>query len=129
MYKLKAYKHKRKNLKEKLEKLGNIPQAIVFMCPPPPTKIRTQEYICKNLNQDISVSNTAFSKNQAWKHDLKHKFVSSSLKTHFFIHTCYKAEWRQFKSFQVVLGCSILHQRRKCASFGPLKQKINAFFY
>jgi hypothetical protein len=38
---------------------------------PTPTRT-TQEYMCKNLKQDIKVSNTPFSKNQAWKHDFKH---------------------------------------------------------
>jgi hypothetical protein len=68
----------------RLEKLGNILQVVVFVCPPPPTsRTRTQKYICKNLKQDIKVSNTPFSKNQAWKHDFKHNFVFSSLDTFF----------------------------------------------
>jgi len=49
-------------MKEKLEKLGNIPQVVVFVCLPPPTRTRTQEYICKILGQDVRVSNTPFSK-------------------------------------------------------------------
>jgi hypothetical protein len=53
----------RKKLKEKLEKLGNIPQVVVvFVCLPPPTRTRTQEYIYKIFGQDIRVSNTPFSK-------------------------------------------------------------------
>jgi hypothetical protein len=60
LYKLKAYKHKIKSLKKKLEKLGNILQIVVFVRPPPPTRTRTQEYICKNLNQNNRVSNTPF---------------------------------------------------------------------
>jgi hypothetical protein len=46
---LKARKHNRNNLKEKelknikLEKLGNLLQVVVlFVCPPPPTRTRTQ---------------------------------------------------------------------------------------
>jgi hypothetical protein len=46
----------------KLEKLKNIPQVVVFVCLPLPTRTRTQEYICKNLKQDIKVSNTLFQK-------------------------------------------------------------------
>jgi hypothetical protein len=30
----------KKDLKEKLEKLGSIPQVVVFVCPPPPTRTR-----------------------------------------------------------------------------------------
>jgi hypothetical protein len=32
----------KKDLKEKLEKLGSIPQVVVFVCPPPPTRTRIQ---------------------------------------------------------------------------------------
>jgi len=66
LQKFKTNKHYKKNLKGKRMKLGDIPQ-VVFLCPPPPTKTRTQEHICKNLKQLISVSNTPFSKNKAWK--------------------------------------------------------------
>lgn len=92
LQKFKTNKHYKKNLKGKRMKLGDIPQ-VVFLCPPPPTKTRTQEHICKNLKQLISVSNTPFSKNKAWKWDFKHNSIFSSLKKHFFIHTCCKVEW------------------------------------
>jgi hypothetical protein len=68
-----------------------------------------KEYTCKNLKQDIRVSTTLFSKNQAWKRDFKHNFVFFSLKKHLFIHICYKAKWTQLKSSQLVLGSSIVH--------------------
>jgi hypothetical protein len=62
-----------------------------------------KEYICKNVKQDIRVSNTPFSKNQAWKCDFKHNFVFSSHKKHLFSHTCCKVEWTQFKPTHFVL--------------------------
>lgn len=70
----------------RLAKLGNILQVVVFVCPPP-TRTRTQEYICKNIKQDIRVSNTPFSKNQTWMRDSKHSSVFSSLDTlfHFYL--------------------------------------------
>jgi hypothetical protein len=130
LQKFKTNKHKRKSLKGKRMKRGDIPQVVVvFVCPPPPTKTRTQEYICKNIKQDISVSNTPFSKNQAWKRDFKHNSIFSSLKKHFFTHTCCRVEWTRMRSLYLVLGISILHQRRKCASPRPLKQMISGFFY
>jgi hypothetical protein len=63
-----------------------------------------KEYICKNVKQDIRVSNTPFSKNQAWKCDFKHNFVFSSHKKHLSIHTCCKVEWTQLRPTHLVLG-------------------------
>ncbi len=64
------------------------------------------ENICENLKQEIRVSNTPFSRNQAWNHNFKHNSIFSSLKKHLFMHTYYKAEWTQLKSTQLVLGTS-----------------------
>jgi hypothetical protein len=128
LQKFKTNKHKRKSLKGKKMKLGNIPQIVLVFVSPTSYKNKNKEYIRKNLKQDIGVSNTAFSKNQAWKQDFKHNSIFSSLRKHFFTHTCCKVEWTQIRSFYLVLGSFILHQRRKCASPRPLKQMINGFF-
>jgi hypothetical protein len=50
------------------------------------------EYRCENLKQDIRVSNTPFSRNQAWKRNFKHSYVFSSHKKHLFTHICCMVE-------------------------------------
>jgi hypothetical protein len=114
----------------KLEKLGSLPQVVVlFVCPPPPTRIRTHnEYICENFKQDIRVSNTSFSRNQAWKRDFKHSSIFSSHKKHIFIHICYIAKRTQLRSTQVVMGTCNVHHITNCTCHGPLNQMINGFF-
>jgi hypothetical protein len=96
--KQKAWKRKNENMK--LEELGSLPQVVVlFVCPPPPTRTRKQwMYMWKFRKQEIRVSNTTFSKNQALNRNFKHSSIFFSFKKHLFTQTCCRAKWTQFKS-------------------------------
>jgi hypothetical protein len=120
-----------KTQKHEFGKTLKLISSCCFVCVSPTSykNKNTMNIYVKISSKKLRFSNTHFSKNQSWKRDFKHNFIFSSLKKHHFIHTCYRAEWSQLTSTQLVMGTFNVHHRTNCASFGPLKQMINGFFY